>query len=755
MKLKTSALISVMSVSGFINLFSQNINNSNTARQQEISAPEVKQTPLICIETNNTALVLKAGNDKMLYQTYLGSKLINAADYEEVSKENTKKFVINDGNPLIDLRHKAYPVFGTDNLFQPALRMAHNNGNPSLELMYVNHDCQSLDDNIRLTTIELKDMVYPVKVKLFYKAYYKENIIEMWTEISHNEKKPVTLYNYASAALHFDADKYWLTQLYSDVVEEARIEESMLTHGTKVIDSKLGVRTSMFNVPAFFISLNGKSDETNGELIAGTLAWQGNFRLCFDLDNNNELRVVSGINEFASEYNLAPGKVFQTPSFIFTYSDNGKGTASRNLHSWARKYGLKDGQKPRFTLLNNWETTYFDFDETRLAEMFTDAKSLGVDMFLLDDGWFGNKYPRRGSTSGLGDWQPTKSIIPDGLGYLMKKSTETGVRFGIWIEPEMINEKSELYENHPDWVLSLPDRDKHYYRTQLVLDLCNPLVQDFVFKVVDDIMQTGSGVSFFKWDCNRMMASAYSNYLKNNQSHMFIEYTRGLVNVLERIKAKYPYLPMMLCAGGGGRIDYGFLKYFTEFWASDNTDPYNRVFIQWGFSHFFPSVATCCHVTSMGKQSIKFRTEVAMMGKLGFDINVKHLRDYELDYCRLAISNYKRLNNIIWQGDQYRLISPYDETRAVLMYVNPEKDKSVLFSYTLHPLQDPNYSRVKLQGLDPYKSYKVVEINVSQGFRPVFEDSGKFFTGDFLMKVGLNVSSPNPETSVVLELTAV
>ena len=712
-----------------------------------------QESPMIRIETENTALILKVGKNQRLYQTYLGAKLLNGSDFDAVSKENTKKFAVNDGNPLIDLKHIVYPTFGTDNLFEPAIRMTHNDGNPSLELLYQSFSTQQTDANINETIIKLKDSQYPVFVTLHYKTFFKENVIESWTEIQHQEKKPVTLYNYASSMLHFDGGKYWLTQFSSDWAEEARMVESELTAGTKVIDSKLGVRASMFATPTFFLSLNTKAEENTGELIAGTIKWSGNFRFAFDVDNNHALRISSGINPFASEYSLAPGKVFTTPAFVFTFSNEGKGQASRSLHAWARKYGLKDGEKPRLTLLNNWETTYFNFDEKKLTEMFTHAKTLGVDMFLLDDGWFGNKYPRSGSTSGLGDWQATKAKLPNGLGFLTEEATKTGIKFGIWIEPEMINEKTELYEKHPDWVLSLPNRPKQTYRTQLVLDLCNPQVQDFVFKVVDDIMQTGNGVAFFKWDCNRMMTSAYSNYLKDQQSHLFIEYTLGLYKVLDRIKAKYPNLPMMLCAGGGGRVDYGFLNYFTEFWASDNTDPFDRVFIQWGFSQFFPAVSICNHVTSWGNQSIKFKTDVAMMGKLGFDINVDDLKENELKYCQDAVANYKRLSPVIWQGDMYRLVSPYEDSRAVLMYVNDSKTKSVLFSYTLHPLYDPNYNFVKLQGLDANKSYKVEEINRMPQTSRTFEETGSTFSGDFLMKVGLKVSASTKESSVVLEIS--
>ncbi|RYJ37483.1 Alpha-galactosidase [Flavobacterium anhuiense] len=712
------------------------------------------QNDPIAIETQNTALILKVAKNGLLYQSYLGKKL-EASAYNALSKETERTFVINDGNPLLNLRHEAYPTYGTNNLFESAIRMTHNDGNPALELIYVNHQTKKLDSNTTETSIKMKDPVYPVEVTLYYKAFYKENVIEQWTDIVHREKKPVTLYNYASSMLHFDADKYWLTQFHGDWAKEVRMQESELTSGAKVIDSKLGVRTNMYQTPVFFLSLNEKAKENTGELVAGTIAWSGNFKFTFELDNKNSLRISSGINPFASEYILQPGEVFTTPSFIYTFSNKGKGQASRNLHSWAKNYGVKDGDKSRLTLLNNWETTFFNFDEKKLTEMFEDSKTLGVDMFLLDDGWFGNKYPRSGDKSGLGDWQATKTKLPNGLGFLMQQAEKTGVKFGIWIEPEMVNPKSELYEKHPDWILKLPNREESYYRTQLVLDLSNPKVQDFVFKTVDDIMQTNGGVAFFKWDCNRMMTNAYSIYLKNQQSHLFIEYTRGLYKVLERIKAKYPHLPMMLCAGGGGRTDYAFLKYFTEFWASDNTDPYNRVFIQWGYSQFFPAFSICNHVTSWGNQSIKFKTDVAMMGKLGFDINVKELKEKELKYTQDAVANYKRLSSVIWHGDMYRIVSPYEDSRAVLMYVDESKDKAVLFSYTLHPLYDPQYNLVRFQGLDAYKKYKVEEINLMPEAKKTLEESGESFTGDYLMNVGLRVSSSKVESSVVLEITAV
>jgi alpha-galactosidase len=552
--------------------------------------------------------------------------------------------------------------------------------------------------------------------------------------------------------LHFDANNYWLTQFHGDWAMEMRMQESQLTSGIKIIDSKLGTRADMYQTPSFFLSLNKPSGENDGAVIAGTLAWSGNFQFLFELDEKNSLRVVSGMNPFASEYSLEPGKSFVTPEFIFTYSGHGKGPASRNLHSWARNYGVLDGNGKRLTLLNNWESTQFDFDEKKLSGIFSDAAKLGVDLFLLDDGWFGNKYPRNNDHAGLGDWDANKVKLPDGIGYLVKDAESKGVKFGIWLEPEMVNPKSELYEKHPDWILKLPNRKEDYYRNQLNLDLCNPAVQEFVYSVVDELLTKSKGIAYIKWDCNRMMTSTYSSYLRENQSNIYIEYVKGLYNVLEKLRKKYPTLPMMLCSGGGGRTDYGALKYFTEFWPSDNTDAVERVFIQWGYSYFFPVLTLSDHITSWGKQSLKYRTDVAMMGRLGYDIDINKMTSDELLFSQQAVKTYKRLSPMIWKGDMYHLINPYQNDRAVLMYVDSAKSNAVVFAYNLHLRYGQIWEPVKLEGLDAGEKYKIKEINLFPGTASEVPESEKSFSGDYLMKVGLHVSSSRELTSTIIEI---
>ncbi|GAA4801951.1 alpha-galactosidase [Olivibacter ginsenosidimutans] len=686
----------------------------------------------LIIQTDQTTLVFTIGKDKKLYQSYLGARL-NPADYAKIK----------------DIRHEAYHPAGTDNLFEPAIQVLQADGNPSLDLRYQKHDVQQVDGH-QQTIIELRDPQYPVKVNLILKAFPKESIITSSVTIENEGKKPVVLKQYASSMLHLDAPNYWLTQFHGDWAAEMRMDEVPLNSGIKIIDSKLGARADMYQSPVFYVAEDKPASETTGKVLAGTLAWTGNFRFAFEVDNHNSLRIISGINNYNSEWPLAAGEQFNTPAFIFTFSDQGKGQASRNLHDWARNYAVLDGKEPRLTLLNNWEATGMKFDQQKLVHLFDNGVTLGVDLFLLDDGWFGRKYPRDNDHTSLGDWQEDPKKLPDGLGYLAKAATDKGIKFGVWLEPEMVSPKSELYEKHPDWILKLPNRDEHYYRNQLVLDLTNPKVQDFVYDVVDKTLSIDQHIAYVKWDCNRMMTNTYSPYLKHEQSKVAVAYVQGLYKVLDRLRQKYPHLPMMLCSGGGGRTDYGGLKYFTEFWPSDNTDGLERIFIQWGYSNFFPANTIAAHITSWGKQPLKFRTDVAMMGKLGYDIEVGHMNEQELAFSKLAVATYKQLSPIIWQGDLYRLLNPYEQPQAALMYVAKQKNEAVVFQFDWNTERrnKPAYP-VLLQGLDAKKQYRVEEVNLMPDSKSRVDEHGGAYSGDYLMKVGLHFNGQHYASSVV------
>ena len=702
------------------------------------------------VSTNNTDLVLKVSPKGRLYQVYFGDKLKNAADYDNLTW-NT--YAASDG--AVSTRgHEVYAGSGNEDYFEPAVAITHADGNMTTYLYYKGVETKAIDGGTE-TIITLQDNKYPDTVKLHYAAYDKENVIKAWTEISHNEKNPVTLWRYSSTMLYFDASKYFLTSYHSDWAREGQPETVQLTAGKKIIDTKLGTRAAMHTEPFFELGLNEPAKENEGNVVLGTIGWTGNFRFTFEVDNVGGLRVIPAINPYASDYKLRAGETFTTPEFIFTTSSTGVGQASRNLHDWARRYQVNMGMGDRLSLLNNWENTGFDFDQKSLAELMKDAKDLGVDMFLLDDGWFANKYPRKDDHAGLGDWDVTHSKLPEGIPGLVRDAKVAGVKFGIWVEPEMVNPKSELFEKHPDWVIQQPNRETYYYRNQLVLDISNPKVQDYVFGVVDRIMTENPDVAYFKWDCNSPITNIYSPYHKANQGNTYIDHVRGVYNVMSRIKAKYPNLPMMLCSGGGGRMDYEALKYFTEFWCSDDTDPYERLYIQWSLSKFFPAKTMGSHVTNWNKNtSVKFRTDVCSSCKLGFDIDLKPLKgtdDYT--FVQQAVKNWTRLKPVILDGDQYRLVSPYETDHSALNYVSKDKSHAVLFAYNLHPrYKEPRLLKVRMQGLDPQRQYTVEEINLMPGTQSTFDFNGKRFSGDYLMKVGLDVLTPDEGTSHVFEL---
>lgn len=702
------------------------------------------------VSTNNTDLVLKVSPKGRLYQVYLGDKLKNAADYDNLTW-NT--YAASDG--AVSTRgHEVYAGSGNEDYFEPAVAITHADGNMTTYLYYKGVETKAIDGGTE-TIITLQDNKYPDTVKLHYAAYDKENVIKAWTEISHNEKNPVTLWRYSSTMLYFDASKYFLTSYHSDWAKEGQPETVQLTAGKKIIDTKLGTRAAMHTEPFFELGLNEPAKENEGNVVLGTIGWTGNFRFTFEVDNVGGLRVIPAINPYASDYKLRAGETFTTPEFIFTTSSTGVGQASRNLHDWARRYQVNMGMGDRLSLLNNWENTGFDFDQKSLAELMKDAKDLGVDMFLLDDGWFANKYPRKDDHAGLGDWDVTHSKLPEGIPGLVRDAKAAGVKFGIWVEPEMVNPKSELFEKHPDWVIQQPNRETYYYRNQLVLDISNPKVQDYVFGVVDRIMTENPDVAYFKWDCNSPITNIYSPYHKANQGNTYIDHVRGVYNVMSRIKAKYPNLPMMLCSGGGGRMDYEALKYFTEFWCSDDTDPYERLYIQWSLSKFFPAKTMGSHVTNWNKKtSVKFRTDVCSSCKLGFDIDLKPLKgtdDYT--FVQHAVKNWTRLKPVILDGDQYRLVSPYETDHSALNYVSKDKSHAVLFAYNLHPrYKEPRLLKVRMRGLDPQRQYTVEEINLMPGTQSTFDFNGKRFSGDYLMKVGLDVLTPDEGTSHVFEL---
>lgn len=708
----------------------------------------------ITIESHDYVWVLQTDTNNRLRHIYFGKKLQHVEEYALIGNQ------LRYDEPDQSVWNHAYTPCGTWNIVEPALHILHADGNASTELHYITHYTRQLNLNVIQTTIELYDPVYKTPVQLFYQVYQQENVFEQWAVITNSENNNILLKKYASANLYFRNKDFYLTQYYGTWATEMQPETHRLTAGIKVLDTKLGTRAHMYSPPSFVLSFDGIATEDTGKVLLGQLAWSGNYRFDFERDRYDNLRLIAGANNHASEYQLAADQSFETPHFIYTYSENGKGEASRNMHWWARNYRVHNGQGNRMTLLNNWEATFFDFDEKKLVNLFDDAKKLGVDLFLLDDGWFATKYPRNDDTTGLGDWHVNTKKLPNGIKYLADEAAKRGIKFGIWIEPEMVNPKSELYENHLDWVIRQPNRKEYYYRHQLVLDLCNPDVQDYVFGVFDNLFKQAPNIAHVKWDCNTIIYNCHSMYLEKQglpQSHLYIDYVKGLYNVLERVRTKYPDVTIMLCSGGGARVDYKALSYYNEFWISDNTDPIDRVFMHWEYSHFYPAITLAAHVTNWNKKaSIKYRTDVACMGKLGFDILVSELSERDQKFCRQAVTYYNGYKNVILHGDCYRLQSPYDYPFACFQFVNDEKDHAMVFGYLITNRFAIHYSvePVLLKGLDEDKKYRIRELNLYNGEVSVLDEEA-VYSGEFLMKVGFNPEVTRERESVVIEIKAI
>ena len=702
-----------------------------------LAAGSVSRAEQVVIQTKNTTMVLDVENNKQPQYVYYGTRL---SDYDLQHLQLPRSGRMN-----------AYPAYGMNCPAEAAIAMRHADGNLSTELFV--SDLKKQGDETKIT---LKDPQYPVTVVLCYKAYFEEDMIETWTEVYHGEAKPVTLTQFASCTLPIRRGNVWLSHFYGSWANEARLVEEPILPGEKVIKNKDGARNSHTDHAEVMFSLDGKGKENCGDVIGAALCYSGNYQLKVETDDTEYHYFFAGINPDNSEYHLKKGETFTTPKVALSFSKCGLSGVSRNFHKWGRKYMLAHGEKERKILLNSWEGVYFDINQQGMDQMMGDIASMGGELFVMDDGWFGDKYPRKTDNCALGDWVVDKNKLPEGIEGLLRDAKKHGIKFGIWIEPEMTNSVSELYEAHPDWIVKAPKREPVLGRggTQLILDMGNPKVQDFVFSVVDNLMTKYPEIDYIKWDANMAVMNHGSQYLTmNDQSHLYIEYHRGLEKTCKRIRAKYPDLTIQACASGGGRANWGVLPYFDEFWVSDNTDALQRIYMQWGTSYFFPAIAMASHISATPNHTVfrttamKYRIDVAMSGRLGMEIQPKNMTDDEKALCRKAIAEYKQIRPIVQFGDIYRLVSPYDKVGlASLMYVDEAKNKSVFFWWKTESFQNEHLPRVKMAGLDANKIYKVRELNRID-LQPM-DIEGKTFSGAYLMNHGLEMPYRNePEWS--------
>lgn len=686
----------------------------------------------VSVNTKGMSLILDVENGKPAQYLYFGTKL-NPNDLQNLK-------VANDG------RMDAYPAYGLNTPAEAALAMRHSDGNLSTALVATGCDVKN-EGNASVTTVHLKDPVYNIKVDLKYRAYNDVDMIEAWTEILNGEKGTVTLTTFASAMLPIRRGDVWMSHLSGTWAAEGQLSHEKLQPGEFVIRNNDGTRNSHTDHAEVMFSLDGKGQENAGNVIGAALVYSGNYKLKTVTDDTEYHYFFAGINEQNSEYHLKKGETFKTPALALTYSTQGLSGASRNFHKWGRKYILAHGDKERDILLNSWEGVYFDINQKGMDQMMADIHSMGGELFVMDDGWFGTKYPRVTDNCALGDWVVDTKKLPNGIEGLLNDARKNQVKFGIWIEPEMTNTTSMLYEKHPDWVIKAPKRDAVLGRggTQLVLDLSNPKVQDFVFGVVDNLLTKYPDIAYIKWDANMAIMNHGSQYLSAaDQSHLYIAYHQGFAKVIDRIRAKYKDVVIQCCASGGGRANWGMLRGFDEFWVSDNTDAMQRIYMQYGTSYFFPAIAMASHISAVPNHtvfrttSLKYRIDVAMSGRLGMEIQPKNMTDEEKALCRKAISEYKEIRPVVQFGDLYRLVSPYDnQGLSSIMYVSEAKNKAVFYWWKLANFYNVHLPRVKMAGLDENKMYKVKELDVIDN-KPL-DCEGKSYSGKYLMEHGLEM----------------
>ena len=697
----------------------------------------------VFINTPKTTLMLTANEGQTPRIHYYGSRLTPAQGREVLD--------------AMSINYDAYPAFGRTSFDETALSVTHADGNLSTELAITGIRTEG-----DLTIISMKDKAYEFFVDLYYKANDQSDVIETWTVLRNGEKKPIRLEQYASGVMTFRQEDAWITHFHGAWGQEAQMTEEPLQQGLKTIVNHDGVRNGMNDRAEVMISLDGKPQENNGRVVGAALCWTGNYKLRLETRGHYRHTLIAGIDDLHTAYILKPGESFRTPELALTYSTEGKGGVSRAFHRWGHASKLHNGRGLREILLNSWEGVYMNVNQEVCEQMMDGVRDLGGELFVVDDGWFGRKYRRTDDSQSLGDWVTDTEKLPNGVPALLKAAEDRGLKFGIWIEPEMTNSKSELYEAHPDWVVAHPTRELAKGRggTQLVLDMSNPKVQDFVVSIVDNLVKENPRLHYIKWDCNMSMNNFGSSYLSaDRQSHLFVDFHLGLRSALERIRAAHPNLVIQLCASGGGRVNWGFMPYFDEFWCSDNTDAVQRLYIQWGTSHFFPPMAIAQHVSASPNHQtgrivpLKFRFDVAMTGRLGMEMKPSDLNEKERDYAKKAVAFYKEIRPIVQLGDQYRLLSPYEGNGFCSeMFVNEDKSDAVFFCYRFEHFVGLQTPRWHLAGLDPDANYELTEFGRTE--REHFFE-GKTFSGRFLMETGFDANLSSLFSSRVIRLKKV
>jgi len=643
-----------------------------------------------------------------------------------------------------------YPGWGAGLYVEPSLKATFPDGNRDLVLHYVDHQ---IDGN--MLTVTLKDIDRALFVHLRYTVYPATGIVQRQAVIENRTEKPVVLESAQSAAWYLpQGEGYRLRYLTGRWAGEWQLNEEPVHAGLQVLESRRG-STSVQANPWFALDRDHNTDSEHGSVWFGALGWSGSWRISIEQTPHQQVRVTGGFNPFDFGYFLAPGKTLETPAFYAGYTDQGIGGASRILHEFERTEILPNGSgsRTRPVLYNSWEATEFNVNEAGQIALAEKAATLGVERFVMDDGWFGQ---RNNDHAGLGDWYVNPKKFPNGLGPLIRRVKQLGMDFGIWVEPEMVNPDSDLYRKHPDWAMHFEGRPRTEARNQLVLNLARADVREYVFHWLDDLV-TNNDIAFLKWDYNRNFSEpGWPEAPLDQQKNIWVDFTQNVYQILARLRQKHPKLEIESCSGGGGRVDLGIMRYVEQFWPSDDTEAFDRLTIQQGFTYAYTPHVMVDWVTDVPNFNgrsvpLQFRFLVAMEGAMGIGANLNRWSDEDMALARQMIQYYKSIRETVQNGELYRLALPTAGNLSASQYVSPDKSQTVLFAF-LHSQQfGRSLPPVLLRGLDENATYAVTQVI---GKAEAYDGAPKF-SGAYLMYQGLTLPLHGDYDSISLRLERV
>jgi len=626
-------------------------------------------------------------------------------------------------SPLEGALFTATPCrLGNSPRFISPLEIVTDDGSSGIELIYQSHELDESHTDYTQLTITLRDQLHPISVELHQQAYLNEDTIVQWLVLNNDLASAIQVPRLDSLYLRADAKEDIYLEWYgsNEYYTAGRPFREKLNMGTRLLESRDGNRHKAGPIPAFILGFGEQPNETSGVCMIAALEWPGSSRFSFEITEphrSRDLELSVGVNQSQAPI-LEAGESMTTPRAIYSFSPDGIGRASRNLHRFARTHLLPGGDRLRPIDNNSWEGCQMDVNEASIIQMMKDSAGLGIELYVLDDGWFGNGVDARVSAGiGLGDWEFNVERFPKGLDNVMQAAKELGIEFGIWFEPEMVCRQSKLYREHPEWVMLHPGRKGAEQRGQLVLDVANPDVQAFMFKVVDDMLCAYPEIRYIKWDANSNINNPYSPYLgADRQGNMINAYNEGYLSVMQRLTEKHPTVDFMACAAGGGRANLGVIRYSHTFWPSDATNPAYRLSAQWNFSRFMPPLTITGHVTHAGGEAFtpKFRFDVSMMGQLGMEVDTRTCSAEYMEASRVGIAAYKEVRPIVQQGDQYRHAHPSDSGTPSMNFVSKDAASALVLAYHTTHVREPTQFNAPVSGLDPERLYTLTEINLPE-----------------------------------------